>query len=157
MNKLLAILAISTVLIGGLLIMKDPGHVPLFDADLNRLAESELEGFCAGKVFWVDRGGNPEEAAACRAEYSQMDNDYHLDRVQMAFCLGVQAAGWPGDPRIECLDILQAHSLWPTYDGALTDAWTKANPYPGDIWAPPAGTGSRTGGREPAPREEITR
>lgn len=137
--------------------MRDPGHVPLFDADLNRLAESELEGYCAGKVFWVERGGNAEMAADCRAANPQMDDQYNLGVVQMAFCLGARASGFSGDVTVDCLQVLEQNQLWPTYDGSITDAWTKANPYPGDVWAPPSGSGSRTGGREPAPREEITR
>lgn len=157
MNKLLAILAISTVLIGGFLVMRDPGHIPLFDADLNRLAESELEGYCAGKVFWVERGGDAEMAADCRAANPAMDNQYNLGTVQWSFCLGAKAAGFGGDVTVDCLQVLEQEQLWPTYDGSITNAWTKANPYPGDVWAPPAGSGSRTGGREPAPREEITR
>lgn len=136
--------------------MRDPGHVPLFDADLNRLAESELEGFCSGVTFWVERGGDPVAAKECRATYD-IDNTYNLPVVQVAFCLGAVASGFPGDPVIDCYDVLRAGSLWPTYDGSITNAWTKANPYPGDVWAPPAGTGSRTGDREDAPREEIAR
>lgn len=157
MRRFLALLAISTVLIGGFLVMKDPGHVPLFDSNLARLAESELEGFCSGLVYWDSEGAGSESLAKdCRATYTDMSAVYDLTTVQWAFCVGVVAAGFNGDPTTDCLQFLQQERYWPTYDGALTNAWAKGYRYPGDVFVA-VGNGSRTGDREEAPREEIVR
>lgn len=153
MKVFLAVAAITTVLIGGFFVMKDPGHVPLFDANLNRLAETEREGFCSGIAFWGSRGdGDAKVAEECRTTDGR-STEINLSIVLSAFCTGVQKAGFPGDVTTDCYDVLVSYRYWPTYDGQITDAWTRSNPYPGELFAPPTGSGSRTGERETTPRE----
>ncbi len=159
MRRLLAIGGVLAVLVGGLYVGRPQGHVPPFDADLRRLAESEIEGYCSGLVYWTTRGqGNAAEAKACRSAEDK-GTEVDLRAVQMAFCQGAREGGFPGDVVTDCLLVLQAVELWPTYDGQLTDAWSRAYPYPypDDFEAVPTDgdrpqPGSRTG-----PREEMTR
>lgn len=151
MKRLLAVLALAAVIGGGWWVTRDPGHVPIFDADLRRLAETPLEARCAGSVYWSTRGdGDAKDAAHCRAEnIAQMSDIPDVLAVPFAFCLGVADAGFPGDIQTACVDALAQYRLWPTYDGQLTDAWNRTAPYPGDVFAPaPTDDGSRTGERE---------
>lgn len=156
MKKTLLSIALVLVATGGYFIAADPGHVPLFDANLTRLAETDRQGYCAGATYWNNQRGDAEMAAACR-EASTRPDGYDAQSVLMAFCQAIVDQGWPGDPTLECYDILVGYRYWPTYDGALTDAWNKANRWPGDLFAPSTGGDSRTGDRESNARQELTR
>lgn len=158
MKRFLAVSGVFMVLLGGVYVGRPQGHVPPFDADLRRLAETELEGFCSGLIYWQTRGqGSAADAKACRAEEDK-STEVDLRVVQLAFCRGAREGGFPGDVVTDCLLVLQALELWPTYDGQLSEAWNRAYPYPypNDFEAAPtdgrAQPGSRTG-----EREELTR
>ncbi len=146
--------AISLALIiGGLVYISWPtGHIPPYDANLTRLAETELQGYCAGKAFWESggAGGGGGRASACRSElkkrYSSKSN---LLVVQEAFCRAIVDMGWEGKLR-DCLNIMTDQQYWPTYDGNITNAWNRARPYPRPIISGAAGSGdsSRTGSHQ---------
>lgn len=143
----LAALAIIAIVGGGFYLVRDPGHVPIFDAGLNRLAESEREGWCAGETYWSNRGQpNATAAAECRAN-STLDPTPNLNMVQPAFCMAVREGGFPGTVD-ECQGILDGQKLWPTYDGGLTQSWSKSAPYPGDLAFVVPPDDSRTGDRQ---------
>lgn len=158
MNRFLAVLAFIAVVGGAwLVLLRDPGHVPIFDANIRRLAETDREGYCAGIAFWESGGGpDAERAAECREANAAMSDTPNIQNVQLMFCKGILEAGFPGDIYTDCMSVLQGRKWWPTYDGEISDAWTKAYPYPGDLWVPPAEE-SRTGTRETIPREELVR
>ncbi len=126
-------------------------HVPLLDANRNRLAETYEEGYCSGIAFWRTRGqGNAQQAADCR-EANSMTEKIDYEVVQLAFCSAVTEEGYQGGTE-NCITILQTEQLWPTYDGALTASWNDKFPYPGDTFtSTPAGDGvddGRTGDRD---------
>ena len=56
MRSLLGLVGVATVVLTLLYVTKQPGHVPLYDSNLVRLAESDLQGYCAGKVLWQTGG-----------------------------------------------------------------------------------------------------
>jgi hypothetical protein len=148
----LAVLAAATILFGFIYVIRDVGHVPLFDANIQRLAETVQEGYCAGVTFWTHGGEpNPTTAQECR-DTSQRPTDYNLAGVQDAFCYGVVDTGYGGGQEL-CLTILQNNRYWPTYDGGLTNAWNKAYPYPGDRILVTQPDDSRTGDRSGFTRE----
>lgn len=149
----LAVLAVIALIGGAWYVVRDPGHVPLFDASLQRLAETEAEAHCAGVTFWTNRGqANPAEAEDCRTT-SDQSTEFDLTVVQPAFCRAVTDQGYEGGVD-NCLNILEGQKLWPTYDGGLTGAWSDTAPYPGDraLVVPPSD--SRTGSRDGFSRDD---
>lgn len=152
------------VIIGALIYVGRPvGHLPPYDASLVRLAESKLQGYCAGETFW-NSGGNPEgqapAAAKCRSvRAGTMSDKPNLQAVLPAFCEAIIDKGWPGFIE-DCLEIIAVNQYWPTYDGGITNSWNRARPYP--VSALPASQesepdDSRTGGRVDVPRTHPQR
>ena len=152
-RRRLGILVGLLVLAGALVYVARPvGHIPIYDANLVRLAETELQGYCAGDAFWKSAGeGDAGKARACRAQYAdsgQFANVTDLAVVPRAFCQAIVEDGWDGDVPT-CLQIMVDNQYWPTYDGGITDQWNRARPYPVSAipsGPPPADDGSRTGG-----------
>jgi len=145
----LALFAAIIVVVGGWYILKDAGHVPLFSANLERLAETASEGYCTGVGFWSG-GTDPENrkavAAKCREQRPSTPVD--LTAVQPAFCRAVTNEGYEQGVDV-CMEIVQSARLWPTYDGNLTRAWSRNFPYPGEqILQQTPTNDSRTGDRE---------
>jgi hypothetical protein len=148
----LLLIALIAILGGAFYLIRDPGHIPIFDASLNRLAESEVEAYCAGTTYWQNRGANATAAADCRTA-SGMDPNPDITIVTDAFCRAVREAGYPGAVEA-CQSILSDQKLWPTYDGGLTQSWSKTAPYPGDAaFVIPQGD-SRTGTRDGFSRDD---
>lgn len=155
--------AVLLVVTGFVYVARPAGHVPPYDANLVRLAESALEGYCAGETFWNTGGrleGNAAMAAACRKKRAgKMSSTSKLAAVPSAFCRAIIASGWEGF-EYECLEILVGQQYWPTYDGGITDAWNRARPYP-ISGVPAKKTGeqndSRTGERVEVPRSHPQR
>jgi hypothetical protein len=143
----LAALALIAVLGGGYYIIHDVGHIPIFDAGLNRLAETSAEAYCAGTTFWEHQGqADAADAKACRAQ-SDRPTEPDLQAVTPSFCQAVTDSGYEGGLDT-CTGILEGQKLWPTYDGGLTNQWSEDSPYPADkAFAVPAGD-SRTGTRD---------
>jgi len=120
------------ILGGGWWVFSPTGHLRAFDADLQPLAESALEGYCTGYIFIsLDQGRNPHpaETAECRAT-EEHPATVDMQQVVPMFCHGAVTAGWSGTTT-SCKNILNQASLWPTLHGQLTAAWNKAHPYPG--------------------------
>lgn len=145
------------VLLSLVYVARPAGHQPPYDANLVRLAESELEGFCAGEAFWRSGGtglGDPALASECRSRLAgRKSAEPNLGAVSRAFCLAIVIEGWEGTVP-DCVEILAQARYWPTYDGGLTDQWNRARPYPRPVISSGGGGGgsdSRTGGREDAP------
>lgn len=148
----LAILALVALIGGAWFIVRDPGHIPIFDAGLQRLAETEAEGYCAGEVFWSTRGVGDEKAAqTCRA--GQVNGERDLRAVQPAFCRAIENAGYSGP---SCIDIMENFQYWPTYVGGITDNWSETAPYPLDLAFTTPDTDSRTGTRDGFSRDDET-
>lgn len=152
----LAVLAVLVIAVGGWYVTRSVGHIPLFSANLERLAETPTEGYCAGVGFWQARGRQPqaaELAAVCREEHPATPID--LQRVQKRFCEAIVESGYEQGVG-SCLAIVTGNRYWPTYDGGLTSAWSRNYPYPGDLIlqeAPPPDE-SRTGIRDGNQRED---
>ena len=150
--KRLAVLAVIVVVGGFAYMVRDVGHIPLFSPNLERLAETDTEGYCAGVAFWSASSTSVKarEAATCRSERG--DTPYNLSVVQTAFCQGITFKGY--EPGIgACKQILSNNKGWPTYDwGLFTGIWTRKFPYPGDTLLQPSE--SRTGDREGNLRDE---
>lgn len=126
-----------------------PGHIPMYDANLVRLAETERQGYCAGVVFWKTQGsGSPDQARACREEHPEESGRVNLLAAETGFCRAIVESGWEGYVG-SCLVILSENQYWPTYDGGITAEWNRARPYPstGLTGIGDESDGSRTGGR----------
>lgn len=158
--------------VGGLLLgaafwwtfVTDPGRIPMLDFNRQVLAETEVEGYCAGDIYWNTRGaGNAAKAKQCRLVNTDLSVEVDHARVLPAFCLGAQAAGFAGDLRTACEEPIRMATLWPTMDGQLTSSFdeSKGYPYPGNqvLEVPPGDsrTGSRDGfSRDDEPTETTT-
>ncbi len=124
-------------------------HVPPYDANLVRLAETERQGYCAGVTFWETQGvGDAEVARACRGEHREQSGRVNMAAAERGFCQGIVDQGWVGGV-IDCLDILHSYQYWPTFNGSITDQWNRARPYPSTAigGATDQSDTSRTGGR----------
>jgi hypothetical protein len=157
-NKLLALGGI-VILVGGLVLLMMPAHVPLLDANRQVLAESEREAWCAGETYMKTRGGGSIPAMTECIATSSIDNSVDHNRVQPGFCNGIISAGLPMDAN-ECMAIMEQEEFWPTMKGTLTNAWNRRFPYPGDFLTsnvPQTGGDSRTGDREGEDREGFNR
>ena len=143
---------VAVMLLAVAYVARPVGHVPPYDANLLRLAESKLQGYCAGETFWQVQTGDAALAAGCRKKRAdEMTDVSNLAAVQPAFCQAIVVAGWEGDVP-SCLGIMASYKYWPTYDGTLTDQWNRARPYPQPaISGDTDEGGSRTGGRSQAP------
>ena len=125
-NKLIALLGIVTVL-GALAFVAQPrGFVPMFDADLQRLAMSEHEANCAAEGFMASNSA--ETAAECR-ETDGLSDEINLERVTPRFCIYISGVITTLDYD-RCLSIMYDMQYWPTYDGDITNAWNRTAPYP---------------------------
>jgi hypothetical protein len=157
-RRLLAAAGILTVVLGFVWLIWPVGHIPLFDANLVRLAESDLQGYCAGETFWKTSGeGSASGAAECRSRLKAQHKDViDLQAVQPAFCQAIVDAGWEGSQQ-DCLGIMVDNQYWPTYDGGITNQWNRARKYPLVFHVSPASGsqgGSRTGGHGANTRED---
>jgi hypothetical protein len=151
----LGLVALIVVAGGGFYLIRDVGHIPLFDAQLHRLAETPAEGYCAGVAFWNNRGQpDPGRAQECRVD-SDLSTTLDLKQVQPLFCKAVTDNGYAGGIT-ECIGILTGQKLWPTYDGGLTSEWSKTAPYPGDLVFVIPDSESRTGPRDGFSRDDPT-
>lgn len=154
MKRRVATIVGALILAGSVVYVARPaGHQPPYDANLVRLAESRLEGYCAGQAFWASGGdpaGNASLAAQCRAERAgTMPSTTNLAAVPRGFCRAIVDSGWEGTAK-QCLEILGQYQYWPTYDGGISNAWNRARPYPlAHLSTGPsqASDESRTGGR----------
>ena len=160
MTKRLAmhIVGILVVIAAVVYVSRQPGHQPPYDANLVRLAESDLQGYCSGDAFMKSEGvGNAGKAAECRDRLAKTRPDKpNLQVVQTAFCEAVVDNGWVGTVT-DCLGIMQANEYWPTYDGGITSEWNRARPYPKTFTAPAGssqGDTSRTGGHDGSSRAD---
>ena len=140
LQQRVAYLTATAVLLvgGGWWVFSPVGHIRTFDADLQPLAESVLEGFCSGFTF-IDSGSGrnpqPVKAADCRTINAETYSPaVDMNAAQPAFCSGAVAAGWQGN-LATCESILDTNRLWPTLHGQLTSAWNKSHPYPGGEFA----------------------
>ena len=130
-RKLLTFAGVVTVALGLAYVAWPVGHIPPYDANLVRLAESSLQGYCAGEAFWRSGGaGSASLAGQCRGRLAgKRSNVPNLNAVPGAFCAAIIAEGWEGD-QPSCLSIMSDNQYWPTYDGAITDQWNRARGYP---------------------------
>ena len=149
-RRLTGLAGLAVVVAGIVYILLPVGHIPPYDANLVRLAETDRQGYCSGMTL-IQTGGGPDavRTADCRKE-SKRPNVANLQVVLPAFCQGVLDGGWEGDVPT-CLDIVAQNMYWPTYDGTITNEWNRARPYPAVLLANIGGNGgadgSRTGGR----------
>lgn len=135
------------------------GHIPMLDANRWVLAETELQGYCAGFVF-VESGGQNErdarKAKSCRVEKADVYVDrFDLDAVITGFCAAINE-GFGMDPD-ECRGITAQNRIWPLYDGGFTTDWNETWVYPGDESLARRPVDGRVGDRETIEREENER
>ena len=148
---LLALAGLAVLAGAPLYVARSAPHIPPYDANLVRLAESELEGYCAGETFWGSQAqGNADMARDCRSRLAgQKAATPNLPAVVPAFCTAIIDSGWEGS-QWQCEEIMASNKYWPTYDGSITNAWNRARKYPVSPIAvkstPPEDT-SRTGDR----------
>ena len=141
----MAILGVATLALAFAFVAQPEGFVPLFDADLNRLTMNRSEAHCAAVGFVATNG--PAAAANCRDEDNRTTNT-DLVAVVPEFCIElVTTLTLTYD---ECLSIMYDMQYWPTYDGDITNSWTRSAPYPLSILATPGAgpAGGRTGDRQ---------
>jgi hypothetical protein len=149
-RRLMALLGLLTI-IGGLIYITYPvGHIPPYDANLVRLAESNLQGYCSGQVLIQTQGvGDANMAAQCRAQRKKQRSDSpQLSAVQPAFCEAIVDSKATGLTQSQCMDIMTMNEYWPTYNGSITNSWNSARPYPALLSFgsnSTSGGGSRTG------------
>ena len=142
-------------IVGGIIYAAYPaGHINLYDANLVRLAESNLQGYCAGETLW--KTGGTEDAdmtAGCRnARREQRPDEPNLSAVIPSFCQAIVDGGW-GGTHADCTAIIVDNQFWPTYDGGLTNSWNRARKWP----KPPLSQGSDTDGSRTGDRDGNTR
>jgi len=150
-RKLLTFAGVVTVALGLAYVAWPVGHIPPYDANLVRLAESELQGYCSGEAFWKSAGeGSASLAGQCRKRLAgRRSNAPSLMAVPGAFCAAIVKGGWTGT-RADCLGIMSDNQYWPTYDGSISNQWNRARPYPQPListGAGPQSNGARTGNR----------
>mgnify|MGYP001587881744 FL=1 len=150
-RKLLALAGVATIALGLAYVSWPVGHIPPYDANLVRLAESNLQGYCSGEAFWRSGGaGSARLAGDCRTRLAgKRSNKPDLMAVPAAFCAAIVKEGWEGT-QPDCLSIMFDNQYWPTYDGAITAEWNRARPYPRPLISTTPGSqgnGSRTGDR----------
>ena len=156
---LLGLAGIATIF-GMLIYISIPaGHIPPYDANLVRLAESELQGYCAGESFWKSGGnGSGSIAKQCRSQRVKQKSDLpNVQEVPRAFCQAIVDMGWKAGTVAICEQILNDDQLWPTYDGSLSNQWNRARPYPGSLIILKSGRtkdNSRTGGHQSNTRND---
>lgn len=130
-------------------------HVPPYDANLVRLAETERQGYCAGVTFWKTQGtGDAARARTCRKEHPEQSGRVNMIATERGFCQGIVDSGWVDGYVTDCVGILRDNQLWPTLDGGLTDQWNRARPYPNTAIGGGSDKGSddsRTGDRPGSP------
>ena len=147
---LMAVGAVAVVL-GLVYVARPAGHVPPYDANLVRLAESDLQGYCTGEAFWKSGGmGDARLASECRSRLGgKRPDEPNLTAVIPSFCSAIVDQGWEGT-RADCVEIMVANQYWPTYGGSITNQWNRARPYPRAAIVPsgPKSDGSRTGDRD---------
>lgn len=156
-RRLFTVAGVALVLLGLVYVAWPAGHIPPYDANLVRLAESDLQGYCSGESFWKSEGaGSADIAAQCRTRLAhQRPNTPNLMVVQGAFCTALVDSGWQGK-QPDCLAIMGDNEYWPTYDGGITNQWNRARPYPRPLISTSIGSrssGSRTGDRTGGERQ----
>lgn len=138
-------------------LVQPQGHIPPFDANRWRLAESHVEGYCAGVVAVqtgkADRA--PEIAAQCRADNAAMPAEVDIRAAVPAFCEAI-SIGY-GMSVQDCEDIVAMNKIWPLYDGGFTMTWNTTFPYPGDRILTQQPSSDRVEGRDDIEREEQER
>jgi hypothetical protein len=128
MNKLLATLGILILVVGFWVLVRDPGHIPLLDANRTILAETEAAGYCAAIAY----DGNlprPEGVKEC-LKGTTLSGEIDLVAAETGFCRGIYERYSYGVPT--CLAFLRNNRLWPTMDATITNEWNRRFPYPGD-------------------------
>lgn len=148
-HRLLAIGAITILVLGLVLLVVPVSRYPLLDANHVVLSETPREGWCTGQAYGESRGKGDDRAFKdCMAE-SGLNNDINHDKTQEHFCGGVIDKMGLDMTKSECMDIMEAKEFWPTMRGTLTNSWNRANPYPGGILKTDTGSNSsRTGERD---------
>ncbi len=142
MKRVIWTITIIALLIGGAWVtFRDPGRIHIFSADGQVLAETELEAWCSGSVYWATSSrGNARKAADCRKVHAETrDTVIDHKNVLLWFCIGIQSEGYTGDVYLDCRDFLLDIQWWPTMDGQLAEVWTDTYPFPLDVF------GSRQG------------
>ncbi len=88
MKKFLVFLGIVALLLGAYLVgFKEPGHVPLLDANRQRLAETEAEGWAAGWTFWKTSGTGSDIMAEEKRAETALPTEYDPRKVLHSFCV----------------------------------------------------------------------
>lgn len=154
-NKVFAFLGILAVVLTAAFVFQPEGFVPLFDADLTRLAMSSSEAHCSAVAF-ISGGDRATKAAECR-ETDGRSKETDLIVVTPMFCQYVSGA-IESLTYTECVSIMHGKKLWPTYDGGLTASWSRSAPYPLSELESPLGDlpdEGRTGGREEIQRQNV--
>lgn len=158
-RKLLGMTGIVVVLSSIVYLARPVGHIPPYDANLVRLAETPLEAYCAGDIFWKTQGvGDRDMAEDCRRQRASSLSDVpDLSKVERAFCQAIVDNGW--DHSVDdCLSIIRQYTYWPTYDGGLSNDWNRARPYPRPVvTSDSVEDNSRTGVRRGPSRDPNSR
>ncbi len=143
-NRVIAILGVVTLVLAIAFVAQPEGFVPLFDADLNRLTMNRSEAHCAAVGFVATNG--PAAAANCRADDNRTTNT-DLEAVVPEFCIELTTV--LALTYADCLSIMYDMQYWPTYDGDITNSWTRSAPYPLSVLTTPGAgqDGGRTGDR----------
>jgi hypothetical protein len=123
-RKLLALFGLLVVAGALWYVLTPPGVTPPYDAYLNRLAQTEREGFCSGWAWWTAASSAEATPMAedCRAGLRprvsvrtpmdppkrngfiyhvstrplHLSSEVDMDSVVEAFCNGILSAGWGG-------------------------------------------------------------
>jgi len=108
---LLALAGLAVLAGAPLYVARSAPHIPPYDANLVRLAESELEGYCAGETFWGSQAqGNADMARDCRSRLAgQKAEAPNLPAVVPAFCAAIIDSGWEGY-QWQCEEIMASNN-----------------------------------------------
>lgn len=133
MRKILVILGIITLVVGGLIAILWPvENWRRYDANWRPLAMTEAEAWCSGNVSSTDSSVNqnpqPEAVAACIAQSDKDNTTPSIAHAVRWWCQGiVSKVPWNVE---DCVEVVESIQVWPLLHGGYTWEWNSANPRP---------------------------
>lgn len=141
--------ALLLVVGGGAAVFWPVNFWRLFDDNLQPLALTQAETYCAGLHGWQNGFAlNDPDVTECEKTSGYDNTTPSVANAVMWGCQGIVAGGWPGQVS-ECSDIFERDQLWLVKGGGITWSWSDAWPRPVHVGGPlVSDDNSRTGDRQ---------
>lgn len=152
MNRFLAVCGVIILVMGAWVLLRDPGPIPLLDANRRILADNPATAYCSG-YYYSAYNPNREEVAGCE-ERSNYSHEREIGSVVGTFCRGLYDKY--SFPIADCINVVNARQFWPTNDAQITNQWNRRFPWPGDtLKQAKEDVKARTGDREGSTRSST--